>query len=403
MANSVITNASAMAAVRTLSNISSDMQSTQARVETGLKVNSAADNPAVFAIAQGMRADVASLGAVSDGLGFGSATLANATAAATKIQDELKTLSATIIQGQQQGLDQTQIQAQIDAALKNIDTYAQTSTSSGVNLLVDPASSANSGLGITSTSLNVVQDIKGNTVTVANQNMSVSGLGLTGLDLDQSSMQITFDNAMAFANADQVTLIGNDGATYVFEFNDGTAPLASQPVADDPTTAGTNERVQVFDVQYDAASQSPLQGVGALIDRIKGAGFGASLSNDGKLTITGGVDATASVAATAIAAGATAATVNGATSAINTIQAAIKSAAGKVAGLGAASRQITGLQDFTKSLTDATNQGLSALVDADLAEESAKLQSLQTRNQLAIQSLSIANQAPQALLSLFRG
>ena len=51
---------------------------------------------------------------------------------------------------------------------------------------------------------------------------------------------------------------------------------------------------------------------------------------------------------------------------------------------------------------DSMETGLGALVDADLAKESAKLQSLQIRQQLGTQSLSIANQAPQALLSLFR-
>jgi flagellin len=51
---------------------------------------------------------------------------------------------------------------------------------------------------------------------------------------------------------------------------------------------------------------------------------------------------------------------------------------------------------------DALESGLGALVDADLAKESAKLQALQIRQQLGTQSLSIANQAPQSLLSLFR-
>ena len=57
---------------------------------------------------------------------------------------------------------------------------------------------------------------------------------------------------------------------------------------------------------------------------------------------------------------------------------------------------------FNKSKMDAQETGLGALVDADLAKESARLQALQIRQQLGTQSLSIANQAPQALLSLFR-
>ena len=57
---------------------------------------------------------------------------------------------------------------------------------------------------------------------------------------------------------------------------------------------------------------------------------------------------------------------------------------------------------FNNAISDATTQGLGALVDADLAKESARLQSLQIKQQLGTQSLGIANQAPQTLLGLFR-
>ena len=57
---------------------------------------------------------------------------------------------------------------------------------------------------------------------------------------------------------------------------------------------------------------------------------------------------------------------------------------------------------YNKDKVDAMEGGLGALVDADLAKESAKLQSLQIRQQLGTQAMSIANQSPQTLLSLFR-
>ena len=57
---------------------------------------------------------------------------------------------------------------------------------------------------------------------------------------------------------------------------------------------------------------------------------------------------------------------------------------------------------FNSSKIDSLNAGLGALIDADLSKESANLQSLQIRQQLGTQSLSLANQAPQALLSLFK-
>ena len=69
---------------------------------------------------------------------------------------------------------------------------------------------------------------------------------------------------------------------------------------------------------------------------------------------------------------------------------------------GSASKYITAQVSYNSDKIDALNNGLGALIDADLAKESAKMQSLQIRQQLGTQSLSIANQAPQSLLSLFK-
>jgi flagellin len=57
---------------------------------------------------------------------------------------------------------------------------------------------------------------------------------------------------------------------------------------------------------------------------------------------------------------------------------------------------------YNNDKIDALNTGLGSLVDADLAKESAQLQALQIRQQLGTQALSLANQAPQTLLSLFK-
>jgi len=59
--------------------------------------------------------------------------------------------------------------------------------------------------------------------------------------------------------------------------------------------------------------------------------------------------------------------------------------------------------NFVSSLSDAIDSGVGRLVDADMEEESSKLTALQTQQQLAIQSLSIANSSSQNILSLFRG
>ena len=71
-------------------------------------------------------------------------------------------------------------------------------------------------------------------------------------------------------------------------------------------------------------------------------------------------------------------------------------------GFGANMQYVENQIIYNSKKVDAMNDGLGALVDADLARESAKLQALQTRQQLGIQTLSLANQGPQVLLSLFR-
>lgn len=70
--------------------------------------------------------------------------------------------------------------------------------------------------------------------------------------------------------------------------------------------------------------------------------------------------------------------------------------------LGASANDVDFLTTFSKTLSDSLNQGLGALVDANLATESAQLQALQVKQQLGVQALSIANQRPQIILSLFR-
>jgi flagellin len=63
---------------------------------------------------------------------------------------------------------------------------------------------------------------------------------------------------------------------------------------------------------------------------------------------------------------------------------------------------LAGQLSFVSKLQDSLNTGISNLVDADMAAESAKLQALQTKQQLGIQALSIANQSTSSVLSLFR-
>jgi flagellin len=78
------------------------------------------------------------------------------------------------------------------------------------------------------------------------------------------------------------------------------------------------------------------------------------------------------------------------------------SIAAVLGNLGADTKMINYQDTFLSQLSDATTTGLGSIVDADMARESARLQAIQVQQQLAIQTLNIANQQPQHLLSLFR-
>ena len=84
------------------------------------------------------------------------------------------------------------------------------------------------------------------------------------------------------------------------------------------------------------------------------------------------------------------------------LEADIQTAVDGSAALGASASRIRDQREFVGKLTDAMKSGIGSLVDADMEAASAKLQALQTQQQLGVQALSIANQAPQTILSLFR-
>lgn len=92
----------------------------------------------------------------------------------------------------------------------------------------------------------------------------------------------------------------------------------------------------------------------------------------------------------------------GANSALDNIETLIQNSIDAAASFGSVEGRIETQSDFVGTLVDSLKSGIGTLVDADMEETSARLQALQVQQQLATQSLSIANQAPQNILSLFR-
>ena len=273
--NSVNTNMSALVALQNLNATNKELSTTQNRINTGLKVASAKDDGATWAIAQGQRATISSLDAVKDSLNRVSSTIDVALAAGEQVSDLL-------VQMKQKAL------AAADASL---DTTARAALNEDFKAL-----------------------------------------------RDQISKVVT--------NAD---------------FN-GANLLKS---------GGT-----------DLAALANANGSSRLTVKAQNLALGG-----GNVTVTSTASFATAAAASTLA---------------GTVDASITNVSAALAKLGTASKTFDLHLTFVGKLQDSLTAGVGNLVDADLAKESAKLQALQTKQQLGVQALSIANQTPQTILSLFR-
>ena len=414
---SINTNNNALAALQSLDQTAQELSQTQNAVSTGQTVSSAQDNPAVYAISQTMDANIAGLSAVSDSLNLGSSVLATASAAASSIGSYLATLQQTVTQAQQTGIDPATMQQQIDAAVTQINEFANSATFNGANIL---ASTTNPPTGVINTSLNIVQDVNGDGLTVGNQLSGAASLaatlGLTSatgenLQVSASAYQAQFTSTAVPAAGDTLTLTRSDGSTDVFEFDTSGTALTTAPVANSLTTTGQSNAINVNAVMI-TSGESLSDVLSSLVSSVNAAGFTATVDSSGNLDVMGGdlavngattsTGTTSATGMTLASAGVTNTTIDGGTAAVAVVQDAVSKMSTIQANLGSFAIQVTGMTNFTSSLSSALTSGVGALTDADLAAESAKLTSLQTKQQLAIQSLSIANAQPQALLSLFR-
>ena len=143
MGSSLLTNSSAMTALQTLRNVSSQLATTQNRISTGQRVATASDNAAYWSIATSMRADNAALSAVSDSLGLSAATVDTEYTALTAVVGDktggLTKLQALLVEAKTAGIDRTKIQADITQIQQQMKGTANAATFNGVNLITHPS------------------------------------------------------------------------------------------------------------------------------------------------------------------------------------------------------------------------------------------------------------------------
>jgi len=277
MTNSVHTNVAAQIALQNLTTTNNRLADVQSRVSTGLKVQGAKDNAAIWAIAQTQRADVGALGAVKQSLDRATSIADVALSAGESISDLLNQLKEKVTAAKDTSL-KTQsrqlLNADFQALMKAIKSAVDNAAFDGGNIL--------------------------------------NGSLTTGIKF--------------LANADASAFV--------------------------------------------TLSSKNLSLGGSIIE--------LSLS-DSLLTLTG------------------------ATNALAKLDDSITQLNASLGEIGAQAKQIQAHNTFVSKLVDTLESGIGNLVDADLAKESARLQALQVQQQLGAQSLSIANQAPQIILSLFQG
>jgi len=389
MAFSVNTNSNAMAALRSLSSTQNSISNIQNQIQSGLKIGSATDDPSTFVISQGMRGDIGSLKAVKEGLDFGKATVGMALAAATQISDQIVDLQAKITQGENDGLDKTVLQAEADEMVAQISGIVSTADFNGINLL--------DGSG---NPLGVPTGLGGASIEVAVQDATSATLGLDNLTIEANHTEITMDNTTAFAEADYMTFattVGGVTTTHVFEFVEAGSGNA---LTQNPDEANANP-TYVHAVTIDPAA-STSEHVGNLATAMREEGFAVEISDSGTISVFAGGNTITSDVSNVATPGALASDDTAGGGAIAALDAAAASVGNILTNLGTFSNRIDSQSEFTQILTDTLEEGLGILVDANLAEVSAKLQSEQTKEQLGIQSLSIANASSQSILGLFR-
>jgi flagellin len=404
--SSILTNNSAMVALETLRGINRNLSEVQSQISTGKKVSTAKDNAAIWAISTVMETDVASFKQITDSLNLGSSTVGVARSASEQVTNILQDMKELIVSAQEENVDRDKIQTDIDQLVNQVDSIVNAAQFNGQNLL--------KGGG----NISVLSSLD----RASDQSVSSASIDVNRVSLETDA--VTVAGAAIATTAGQTTTSAAsiaDGATQTVTFAAGNDFVASSTAG---ATSGYSIQVGTDTVSYAAREGDTIndvvQGLKDGLDALNITGItvdvtlsGDVTANDAVLSITNNSGAAVNLTTTegnASTAGGGLSGIKdidvtdtaGAQSALNDIESLLQTAINASADFGSAQKRIDYQTEFVNSLSDSLKSGIGTLTDADIEEASARLQSLQVQQQLGIQALSIANQQPQQLLSLFR-
>ncbi|MCB1397778.1 MAG: flagellin [Rhodobacteraceae bacterium] len=424
--SSILTNNGAMVALATLRNINTDMAKTQNEISTGKSVASARDNSAIWAISKTMESDVAGFKGISDSLSLGSSTIAVARSASEQITDLLTEIKGKIVAAQEDNVDRDKIQTDLSALRDQISSIVGAAQFNGLNLLSNREGGAtvaqivgNTGAGagvMGSGTVNILSSLDRD----AAGNVSASNIAASKADLGTQTSTVGSGSdlaATAFTGAGAIT----DGSTVTMTVVGDTTTTArngNRVIAGDGYTIGGLTGISNA-VRYVARDGDTVTDIArGLTERLnfEAQAAGVSISatfSAGAISITNNTGASITTTSTlntggtaagglAILADIDVSTEDGAAAAMSAIEGLTQTAVRAAADFGSVQGRIDIQSEYVNNLMDSLKAGIGSMVDADMEEASAKLQALQVQQQLGIQALSIANQAPQNILSLFR-
>lgn len=425
--SSILTNNSAMVALQTLKSINSNLAKTQNEISTGKQVATAKDNSAIWAIAKTMESDVSGFRAISSSLSLGQSTIGTARDAAEQITNLLIGIKDKIVGAQEDNVDRQKIQDDMSRLRDQITSIVGAAQFSGLNMLTNRQGGAtvaelvgNTGAGagvLGSGTVQVLSSLdRASNGTVSASHISVrkadlgTQAGTVGAGTDLAATAFTGAGAIAAGASSVMTVVG-DVATVA---RGGNRVLAGDSYTIGGLT-GITEPVRYIARDGDTAADIAKGLVARLNFEAERAGVAISAQLDGTagVRITNGTAASVTTTST-LATGGTAGgglniladldvtTQDGARAALSVIEGLIQTSVQAAADFGSAQGRLDVQQKFVGSLMDSLRTGIGALVDADMEAASARLQALQVQQQLGVQALSIANQAPQNILALFR-
>jgi flagellin len=401
---SVNTNYSAMIALQNLNFTNNELEGVQNKISTGFKISSARDNGAIYAIAEGQRSRVSSVAAVKDGIDRANSTIDVALSAGKSIGEILQKLKAKAVAAQADDMTPDQrsaLQADFNAMRSQIDTIANSAQFNGANLAAG------------SFNLNVLISDLGGSVAATTDGVQTLALPtpISGSALitaaSASAGDIADGDLVTFALTDSVNLstftiaveltTGMTVDDYVEAVNSasgGKISASYDDVAGQFTYLINDTDYDDLAITSDGVDAAPI-GAGVATAVVSSAGSNVMVVNGTDMTLASAMFSTFATVDIATSAAS-------ATTAANALEQAIVDLNITLASLGSQATALDAQNDFLAKLSDEIENGIGNLVDADLAKESAKLQSLQIKQQLGAQALSIANQAPQVILSLFK-